>query len=113
MERFASSCRSRAACRSSTSWRATAPETRRGTFARCSRGRARRKRSSPAGCVALRFTLVDSFLRGAAPLPFELELDLAHSFSDAPEAAMTILTATATLFLADDDGRLSGSSALR
>lgn len=60
--------------------------------------------------VALRFTLVDSFLRGGAPFPLELELDLAHSFSSTPEAEMTILTATATLFLAGDDARPPPSS---
>jgi len=48
----------------------------------------------------LRFTLVDSFLRGRAPLPLELELDVAHSFSSTPEAAMTTVTATATIYLA-------------
>ncbi|HEY8145728.1 MAG TPA: transporter [Kofleriaceae bacterium] len=64
------------------------------------------------GGVGLRFTLVDSFLRGGAPLPLEFELDLARSFSTTPEAAMTILTATATLFLAGDDAR-QPTSAIR
>ncbi|HUS63113.1 MAG TPA: hypothetical protein VMZ28_01175 [Kofleriaceae bacterium] len=49
--------------------------------------------------AALRFTLVDSFLRGHAPLPLELSLDLARTFSTTPQANMTMVTATATLFL--------------
>lgn len=48
----------------------------------------------------LRFTLVEAYLRGRARVPLEVELDLARSFSATPEAAMTTLTATATLFFA-------------
>lgn len=49
--------------------------------------------------AAVRFTLVDLFLRGRAFAPLDLELDLARSFSSStPEAAMTTVTATATLF---------------
>lgn len=46
----------------------------------------------------LRFTLVDSFLRGRAPLPLEVDLELARTFSATPQAEMTMLTTTATLF---------------
>lgn len=58
---------------------------------------ARRVHTAGAG---LRFTLVDAYLQGGAPLPLELSLDLARTFSAAPEAAMTILTATATVYVA-------------
>jgi hypothetical protein len=58
---------------------------------------ARQVHTAGAG---LRFTLVESFLRGRAPLPLAIDLDLARSFSSTPEAAMTVVTATATLFFA-------------
>jgi hypothetical protein len=57
---------------------------------------ARRVHTAGGG---LRFTLVDAFLRGRAPVPLEVDVDLARSFSaTTPEAELTTLTATATLF---------------
>jgi hypothetical protein len=54
----------------------------------------------------LRYTLVDSYLRGRAPAPLEVDLDLARTFSATPEAAMTIVTATATVFFGEPAARL-------
>ena len=58
------------------------------------------KRVHTAG-GGLRFTLVDSFLRGRAPLPVEVDLDLARTFTTTQEARMTMLSLTATLFFGD------------
>ncbi len=63
---------------------------------------ARRVHTAGAG---LGFSLVDSYLRGRAPLPLELELELARTFSATPEAAMTIVTATATIYLGEQRPR--------
>ena len=63
-------------------------------------GTAKRVHTAGGG---LRFTLVDSFLRGRAPLPLEIDLDLARNFATTPEATMTILTLTATLFFAREE----------
>ena len=56
---------------------------------------ARRVHTAAGG---IRFTLVNSFLRGRAPLPIEVDLELARTFSATPQAQMTMLTTTATLF---------------
>jgi hypothetical protein len=64
---------------------------------------ARRVHTAGGG---LRYTLVDSYLRGRAPAPLEIDLDLARAFSATPEAAMTIVTATATVFFGEPAARL-------
>ena len=51
----------------------------------------------------VRYSRVDAFLRGRAPFPIELDVDLARTFSAAPEAQMTIATVTASLFFGARD----------